>query len=232
MAKAKVQKDVFWKAAVITGVIFIVGIALGIWIDTLRVAEIQSKLVELDIDWNDARLQSAYYQNFATFGNITNITQEEFCAAAIESNLAFNEKIYQEGLRIEHYEKANRFSPELIQEKKRYALLQLQFYLNAVNLKNYCGVDYSTLVYFYSHYNQDMTVQLNQKLQAAVNLELKDKCGPALMLIPLPADLNITTINLITENYNITTMPAVLINENVTLQGLQPAESLERYIKC
>jgi len=221
------QKDVFWKAAVITGIVFVLGILAGVQLDSWRLGEIRGRLSEIDLRWQDARLQSAFYQILG--GNVT----PEFCASALESNLAFNDKVYQQGLAIERAEQVNRFSSELLLEKERYSLLQLQFWLNAIDLKKRCeNVNYSTLVYFYSHYSQNLETQLKQRLQSAVNLELKEKCGRNLMLIPLPADLNISAIDLVKQNYNISQVPSVLVNEGVSLPAVQTVADLERFIKC
>lgn len=215
------QRSTFIYAALLTTVVFSIGILVGIWLDNLRLEEIEKRLTEIDVDWNDARIQSLYYQSFM------NSTE---CDSAISANLEFADRIYQEGLKIERYEKVNKFTPSLILEKKRYALLQLQFWINSINLKNSCNANYSTLVYFYSHF--DKTLEVKQKLQSAVLSNIKEKCGPNLMLIPLPLDLDIMTINLIKSQYNIKTAPSILINEKILLEGLKSQDEIEEFIKC
>ena len=81
----------------------------------------------------------------------------------------------------EQYEEMNRFSSQLILEKKRYALLQLQFWFNSINLRKSCDLNYNTVVYLYSHYDESLVI--NQKIQSAALLELKEKYGPDMMLI-------------------------------------------------
>ncbi len=216
------QKDVFLKSAMLTAVVFAIGIGAGIWLDSSRLEEVQSRLTEIDTYWNDARL------HISTLEILLN--QSLSCEAAINANLEFNDRIFKEGQRIERFEETNRFAPSLILEKKRYALLQTQFWFNSINIKQRCNADYYTVVYFYSHYND--TVALNQKLQSAVLLDVKGKCGQKLMLSPLPLDLNITTIDVLRENYRIRTTPAILINEKILLEGLQAENDLSKYIKC
>ena len=51
------------------------------------------------------------------------------------------------------------------------------------------------------------------------------------MLIPLPIDLNIATINILKEAYDINDVPTLLINEKVKLDGVKSIEEIEDVIK-
>ena len=69
-------------------------------------------------------------------------------------------------------------------------------------------------------------------VQSSVLTDLKDKCGDKVMLIPIPGDLDLTSISLIIDIYGIKNLPSILIDQNVVLSGLQSKENLEKYIKC
>lgn len=215
-----VQSDVFWKAFVLTLVIFLLGIFVGFWLDNARVEQIRREYKEMEISSIDARLQTLYYQTFKNSSN--------FCEPAIEENLRFADKIYAEGLRIEQYEKINKLTPSLISDKRRYILLKLQFWLNCIELKRNCNASYKNLVYFYSHYN----ATIHEHIQSVVLMDLKNECGSRLMLIPLPIDLNITTINIVKKQYDIKTTPTILIDEKIKLEGPQTREGLGKYFNC
>lgn len=215
------QVDILWKAAVLTVLVFAVGIAIGVWMDASRVGETRDRLTEIDLEWNDARLQSLYYSA---------LNDTASCAAAMDANLAFNGKIYAEGQTIERYEAINRFAPDLIQQKKRYALLQFQFWLNSINLKKKCGADYTIVAYFYSHYDESRT--MDQKLQSAVLTDLKEKCDNSVMLVPLPLDMDLTSIELLKSIYGITSAPSILIDEEKVLRGVQSLSDMEKIAKC
>lgn len=215
-----IQSDVFWKAGLATLIIFFLGIYVGYWLDSSRVEEIRKEYQEMDIRGSDARLQTMYYNVFENSSN--------FCESAIEGNLKFADKEYEYGLRIEQYERINKLTPSLITEKTRYVLLKLQFWLNSIELKKTCNADYTTIVYFYSHYNGTM----QEEVQGAVLLDLKKNCGKNLMLIPLPVDLDIITMDVIKKQYGIEKTPVILINESIKLEGMQTKNELEKYIKC
>ncbi|MBU5557503.1 MAG: hypothetical protein KQA33_00270 [Candidatus Aenigmarchaeota archaeon] len=216
------QKDILWKAGILAAIVFIAGLSLGIWLDEQRVAATRSRLMDIDLQWNDARLTSLYYQLHASMDS-------RFCDSAIKNNFEFNDRIYKEGLLIERYEAVDRFAPELVQEKRHYALLQLQFWLNSIALKESCNASYQTLVYFYSHY--DESLMAIQKAQSAVLAEIKETCGPQLLLIPIPLDMNIGTVSLVAAEYNVTSAPSILLNDKV-LVGLRTKEELQQLINC
>ena len=209
------QYDAFWKAFAISAAVFMTGVYVGILLDSGRVDEVRAEYTGMDIQTSDARLQSLYYQ---TFGGT-----ENFCGPAIEENLAFSDKVYRQGLKIDEYEKVNKFAPTLIDEKRRYVLLKLQFWLNAIELKKTCDADYVNVVYFYSHYNG--TAQ--EQVQSTVLRDLKEKYGRDMMLIPLPMDMNISTIDAIKKQYGIVSSPTILIDEKTVLSGLQGVDALD-----
>lgn len=221
-----VQKDVFWKAAILTVIVLAAGIWIGIWLDSSRVDDIKNVLSEVEIEFNDARMQSLYHDNFF-------INDSEFCNAAIESNLEFNNIIYQEGLKIEQAELVNKFTPDLVQQKQKYALLQMQFWINSLSIKEKCNSNFTTILYLYRfNPTDDQTTTINQKLQSAFLFDLKQKCGNSVMLSPLPINVNLTSAELLVKNYHINQTPSIIINKNITLQGLQNLTDLEKYVVC
>jgi hypothetical protein len=217
------QVDVLWKAGILTLVVFVAGIGIGVWLDDQRVAQVQSQLTDIDLQWNDARLMSLYYQQRAAFDGT-------FCTSALEANMGFNDRIYKQGLEIDRFEQVNRFAPELLQAKKRYAMLQLQFWLNSIALKQACNASYSTVVYFYNHYDQNIAAQ--QRAQSEVLTELKNKCGADMLLVPLPLDLGISTISMIAAQYNVTGAPNLLVNEKYVFNGLTGKSTLQQLLPC
>jgi len=214
------MKKVFLKTTALTIVVFIIGFIVGMWFDSLRLEDVKGRLTEIDNLWNDARLLSDYIKKFSNISN--------YCNFLLEENLKSGDRIYAEGLRIEEYEKANRFAPSLTLEKKRYALLDLQFWINSIELKELCKANYSTVTYFYSYYNKT----LEQRFQDRTLFDLKQKCGPKIIYITFPADMDISTIDAIKSIYNIKKIPAILINESLVLSVPVSMNDLEKYIKC
>lgn len=215
------MKKVFLKTFALTLVVFIIGFYAGIFFDNLRLEDVKSRLTEIDNLWNDARLLQSYIQRLSD-------NKSSYCNFLLEENLKAGDKIYEEGSKVEEYEKTNRFTPALAVEKERYALLDLQFWLNSIDLKKACNATYSTVIYFYSQYNK--TVE--QDFQDRVLWDLKQKCGPQIIYITFPADMEITTIEVIKNIYNIQKIPAILINESIVLNSPITMKDLEKYVNC
>ena len=213
-------KKIFLKALALTLIVFVIGFYVGILFDSSRVQDVQSRLTQIDNLWNDARLLQSYIQRFSN--------NTAYCDFLLKENLKAGDKIYEEGSRVEEYEKSNRFASDLIFEKERYALLYLQFWLNSIDLKKACNANYSTVIYFYSQYNKT----IEQGFQDRVLFDLKQKCGPQIIYITFPADMNITTIDVIKNIYNVTKIPAVLINESLVLYSPVTTNEIEKYVKC
>ncbi len=217
-----VQKDVFWKAAIITAIVFILGVSLGFFMESARVKTISEEYQLVEVEWADAKLQSSYFQ----------ILEPEFCDTAIKENLNFADRVYEEGLKIERYENANKLSDEnrLLYEKQRYTLFKIEFWLNSIYLKEKCDANYTNVVYFYFD-KQTLIEKPKQDALSLILKDLKDSYGQKMMLIPIPLDLNIATVNVIKTVHNITVAPTVLINEKIKLEGLHSFEEIEGAIK-
>jgi hypothetical protein len=216
------MKKTLLKTLAITIVIFIVGFYGGILLDNFRLEQIKSDLTDIDNLWNDARLFQSYIQK-SSDGN-----SSYYCSFLLKENLDAGDKIYNEGTVVENLEKTNRFTPTILSEKERYALLDLQFWLNSIDLKKVCNANYSTVIYFYSQYNK--TVE--QSFQDRTLLDLKEKCGSQIIYITFPADMGITTLDVIKNIYNITKLPSIMINESVVLSSPVTLKDLETYVKC
>ena len=216
-----IQKDVFWKAALITAIVFILGVSLGSFLESSRIKNIRDDYKIVEVEWADAKLQSSYFQ----------ILDPKFCDIAIKENLNFADRVYEEGLKIERYENANKLNDEneLLYEKQRYTLFKIEFWLNSIYLKEKCKANYTNVVYFYLD-KPTITEKSKQDTLSLILKDLKNNLGQKIMLIPIPLDLNVRTVDIIKNTYNITTTPTLLINEKIKLEGLQSEVEIEKYI--
>ena len=214
-----IQKDVFWKAAIITLIVFSLGIWFGAYLEKSRLNNVRDSYKIIELEWQDAKLLGSYFLLLDT----------EFCPQVINENIKFAESVYQEGLKIDKYEKASKLlsREELIYEKRRYALLKLEFWKNSIYLKEKCNADYNNVVYFYLD-DAPIKTGAQQEVIAQVLAELKDKYKLKIMLIPIPLDLDLSTVESIKNTYSITKSPTLLIDEKIKLEGVQSLEKLEK----
>lgn len=216
------MKNIFIKSMIVTVSIFVIGFLIGYYLDLSGLDDTKQRLTEIDNLWNDARLLESFMKEFAT-------NDTEYCEFLFDENLKIAERIYEEGLEVEKYEESNRFvMSDFIREKRRYALLDLQFWVNTINLKERCGSDFSTVVYFYSQYNKTS----EQKFQDKVLWDMKQRCGPKMIYITFPMDLEISTLDFVKKIYDIDKIPSILIDESVFLESPVSMTDLEKYLIC
>lgn len=217
-----VQKDVFWKAAVLAVIIFGLGVLLGYVVEEWRFSRLEQDTRILESEWEDVRLQSEYYKLFDP--------TKENCAAAIDKNIEFADRVYWQSRQYADYKKATKIAPKLaFLEEKRHVLLRLQFWLNSVYLKDKCDADYINIVYFYAS-RPTPEQEGKQDVQAGVLHELKMRYSADVMLIALPTDFDVSLIDIMLEQYTIDSIPAVLIDERFELEGVSSVEDIEEYI--
>ena len=81
-------------------------------------------------------------------------------------------------------------------------------------------------VYFYKD-KPSITEKSAQDTQSDILTELKNRYGRQVMLIPLPIDMEVSTIDIIKESYKIEQAPTILVNEKIKLEGLQSLQEIE-----
>ncbi len=214
--------NVYAKAAIATTVVFISGIVFGMWLDETRLSSVRNTITKIETDLSDARLLSEYIQKLGG----------DACNSALSQNLAFNQKIYQDGLSIENAIEASGMTPDLEQEQRKYVLLQTTFWLNSIELKYKCSFNYSNVVHLFDQKDLTREEAIDNKLQSGVMLDLKEKCGSKIMLIPLAADLDLSVTDAIIKQHNIQKLPAVMIDSDKIFQGVTSLDELNNVTKC
>ncbi len=210
------MKELTITAFLITALLFLAILGAALIFENSRTEEIRKSLEETDVLWNDARFFS---------GSISNASD---CGFLESENLKIGDRIYSEGLKIQNYESANKLTDALLIEKKRYALLDLQFWENSIQIRKKCGPPFSTVIYFYSQYGRTA----EQETMDRVLMDFKQRCGPATVYITFPVDMGLSSIEFVKKDYNITGTPSVLINEKAVLTGVVSTDELNKYAKC
>jgi len=216
----KNQKMVFLYALILTIIVFNLGIFMGYMLETSRINKINTIYLNNELDLLDQIIQK-------DSNNLINIS----CQSQTDENIKFANRIYEEALTIERYENANKMNKEIIFQHKRFDLLRTFFLMNSINIKSKCNLDYNIIVYFYQYNNPDISISSKQRFFSDLLMNLKEKYGSKIMLIPLSGDNNLPSINMIMNAYNITQLPSILIDEKVVLTNINSAEDIEKYLK-
>lgn len=214
------QKYIFLWALVVTLVFFNIGIFFGYMLESSRVNKINEFYVQSDADLLDQRIQSDAF-------DIVNLS----CEDAINSNIIFADKIFEDAKTIQRFEGANKFNKDIVFQHKRFDLLRTLFWMNSIKIKDKCDASYHNVVYFYKYNDPSIEQKARQGVFSRVLEELKQDEGRNIMLIPIAGDNNLTSVDLLIKTYKIDKLPTILIDENIKIDSLESKDDLKKYLR-
>ena len=215
----KNQKHIFLYALILTFIVFNFGIFMGYMLESSRINKINTLYLNAETELLDQIIQKDTLE-------ILDLN----CDILIEENIKFADRIYNEALLIQKYEDANRINDDIMFQHKRFDLLRALFWINSMKIKQKCNASYHNLVYFYKYNNPSLEQKSKQQFFSNLLREIKEKRGSNVMLIPLAADNDLPSINLLSEEYDITELPVILIDENIKITDVENIEDIEKYL--
>jgi len=211
------QKHVFWEALVIAVFVFGVGLLFGLWVENMRTDDIIEMYSQSDLSLLDLKLQ-------------TDILDLEIsCKNLIKSNIEFADQIYFESVYLRKYEDSNTLSSSIILQHKKYDLLRTMLWINSIKIKEKCDADYVNVVYFYQYDDPSLEQKARQSVFSKVLEEVKNRQGDKIILIPIAADLEIKSLELLKSQYNITKFPSILLDEKIKITEIEDIADVEKY---
>lgn len=212
------SKHAFWQAFIVTVAVFFIGLFLGMYIESQRVDEINEFYASSEIALMDL------------FALNSLVSSGEFgCEVAIDSNLKFADRIYNEAILLEEYETAEQLGDQLSVAHRKYDLLRTFLWINAMEIKESCKGEYNVVVYLYEQQTQDLAQRAEQRVWSQLLLELKEQSGGEVVLIPIAVDSSLESLDALVASYMVETYPVVIINTQV-ISDLRSAEELGQYI--
>jgi hypothetical protein len=213
------SKHAFWQALISASLIFGLGLLLGTFFEQSRSNEIETLLLNSEISILDSQLTGIVTDNL----NIE-------CNIARDRLFQFADEIFMEAELLEKYDESSQLSSFLNTIHKKYDLLRLILWSESIKQKNKCKFNYNTVVYLYQYDNPSIPIKSQQIVFARYLTNMKELHGTELLLIPIAADLNLTSIDLVKTNYNIKKLPAIIINEDITINSIEELENLDTEI--
>jgi len=217
----KSQKHVFWEALLITILIFGIGIFLGVVIESWRTSEIAELYQQSDIQLLDIKTQNEIF------------SLEDFnCETAIEENVKFADRIYEEAKVLDRYETARRLTESLKLQHKKYDILRALLWVNSMKIKKKCRADYHNVVYIYKYNEPSIEMKARQSVFSNILTELKQDKGNEVILIPMAGDNDLSSINLLMDIYNVTEseLPVILIDEKFKITEIESIQEIEKLL--
>jgi hypothetical protein len=218
----KSQKHVFWIALLFAAVVFAAGIMLGYALENWRTSRIETLYFQAELNLLDMRIQNDAY-------SINKIN----CDMAIEENINFANRVYEDAKLLDRYESANKISESIILQHKRYDLLRALLWINSIKTKEECKARYHNVVYLYKYNNLTMEDKARQAVFSNILKDLKENEKDSIILIPLAGDNSLVSVSLLMSSYNVSEseLPVILIDEKTKVTKVQKVEEIENLLK-
>lgn len=210
------NKHIFWQAFLIASVVFWVGILLGINFERARIDSIESFYFDSENDLFDFELASDVVYN-----------SDLDCSVLYEKSVVFAEDIFKEASKLEKYDDSNKISKELIALHRRYDLLRINLWQNVVEVNDKCEEDVNTVIYFYDYVEPDLTTKALQGTMSSFLIEMKEKYGQKIILIPVATDTGAESLSILLEKYEFERIPAILVNEESAFDSIESLTGFE-----
>ncbi|MDP2628660.1 MAG: hypothetical protein Q8P15_02055 [Nanoarchaeota archaeon] len=213
------QKYVFLQALIITIVVFNIGVFLGYKLEASRIDKINEWYLESEMELLDQRIQEIAL-------DLVDLN----CDAVIQENINFADRIFQEALTIRDYEEANKINSDIIFQHKRYDLLRTLFWMESMKIKEKCNADYHNIVYLYQYNNVPLEKDAAQDVFSNFLSQIKQEKGNNVMLIPIAADNDLPSVNLLLDRYNITELPVIFVDEKYKFESIDSLQNIKDYL--
>ncbi len=210
----KSNKHVFWEALFVTIVIFLIGLFIGLFIENSRASDIQDYYTASEINLFDSLVITEMLKQ----GGLD-------CDLVKNENLKFADKIYQEARLLEKYDESGKLSDSIKLLHKKYDLLRTLAWINNKEAIKQCQ-NYDVIIYLYEYEPDSSKIKAEQIIWSEILSNVKRIMGGDLILIPIAADSELTSLNLMLSELKITTFPAVIINDKQVIHSLKSPEEI------
>lgn len=213
----KYKKHLLITSLVLASVIFLAGIALGWTLDHFRVNEVLDTIKQNELDTESYLVEQEFIKNFGG----------DSCELLSPRVTNLQSQITIIGHQLSKWGESSRSfkQQDFDYLKRKYFILETRAFMLIEGLKDTCGVDYNTILYFYSIDDEESL------RQGYVLDELVRKYDN---LIVLSIDKDYTDeplIDVLNSKYEITAAPTIVVNSNVKLEGFIPRAQIESLIK-
>jgi hypothetical protein len=219
MVILKSKKHVIWEALFVTIVIFLIGMLFGFALESNRIQEINSFYSQSEISLMD----------ILAFNNLLEV-EEIDCNRIYEENIRFADRIYEEAKLLSKYEEVEILRESSVFAHKRYDLMRTLLWINTIKTQEACSNYTNTVVYLYELETEDLAKKATQNVWSKILVDLKEKRGSDVLLIPIAVDSDIVSLKALLEKYKIQNYPVVIINNENVVNKVETVEDLEKYL--
>lgn len=214
----EINKQIYVITAIITLGIFLLGLFLGLYVDSKRIQYIQNEGKQQRSDFNSLQLQYQF---------IDQLSSEKNCPAVLKTFDTSLKELEKTRERLEAYTEQSKIDKEDYEALRReYTIAQLNYFLLAKKAKEICDANISIILYFYAA-KQDCPDCIEQGF---VLDYLKRIYKDRLLIFALDGKMTEEPmIELLMTSYGITTYPGLVI-EDKTQNGFTEKNKVSELI--
>ncbi|MBT3642575.1 hypothetical protein HN876_02445 [archaeon] len=200
-----------------TVAIFVVGLFLGMTIETTNSNKINNLYIASEISLVDAT-------------TISQLAEEESigCESIKETKINFANKVYEEAKQLEIYETSGKLTSGLKLLHKKYDLLRTILWISSEKSLERCE-NYNLIVYLYEYESEDLEVKATQKVWSRILSDVTQE-KENILLLPIAADEDLSSLNILLDKYEIETLPALVINNQDIVYNIENSKSLDEFL--
>lgn len=189
----KISVSLYLAALLISAIIFAAGIFLGKALE-------RGNLDSISANVDAANIRASSLEIIYLAGD-----SPEFCPVYREELSSIDAQTEQLGYMLSYIEDQKGASDPAL--KKKYFMLEATAFLLSQKVSEKCGVNYSTILYFYSNSNcTDCNAQGRELLEA------KKKLGEKVRIYSFDGDLGSSIANALKSKYGVRSYPSIAIN--------------------
>jgi hypothetical protein len=211
------SKGRYLAAAVITAVIFLLGMFVGFTVEGKRVNVMQDMYVEQQVKFASSQLQYSYVSGDGALN----------CPALYTIFYSNIKDLDLARIRLENFRqdsKINTASFDLL--KREYTLEELRYWMLADQARKVCGQDIVRVLYFYSTDQECPTCSE----QGFVLDYLKKLFGDRLLIFALDSQLDEPMVGVLMKQYNVTSYPGIVIEREQSSNGFVAKDALLAHV--
>lgn len=199
-----ISRGKYLLAAVITVTIFLLGMFLGLVVESKRLGYMQDIASRQKLEFGSLQLQYQY---------ISELAQEKSCPAILATFEEYMNTLVEAQERLENYEKEARIDrDEFRLLKQEYTQAELNFWLLSKKVKKVCEKEIVTVIYFYSA--DEICAECEE--QSFILSYLKEVFREKLMVFAIDETLDIEPmVTILKETYGIEKYPSVIVEDTV-----------------
>jgi hypothetical protein len=195
----KSRKHVFWEALIITIFIFLIGFLFGIYMERSNYNKLNDYSTLSEIRLIDGMA-------------LIELSKDEYisCGSLKRRNVEFADNVYREAKLLDKYEESGRLTESIKILHKKYDMLRALAWISNSNSYERCK-NYNLIVYLYEYDSEEINTKAVQSVWSKKLVDFKNN-NPESVLLPIAANQDISSVDVLLDKYNITALPAIVIN--------------------